>query len=518
MNPSPWQRRLAFSGGLIVLATGVSQVCGMVRELLCAHYFGTRAAAAAFFAAWTIPEIVVMIISGAFGATLVSLYSETAGRERKTLLLTALAVVAVVVCLAAVLLGLLAPALIRILYLPFDPETTTLCVTNFRLLMPVMVILVLEALLAAVLQAGHRFKLIAISQIVAAVGGLAALVVLVNWFDSYALALSLGVTAVLAFLIKAAPLRSRLAGVRIALVQARPFLARWWWLTLPLMFGTVIVRLNPLVDSVMGLYLGPEALAVLHYAYNIYFFPYLLFGASLGTVLYPHLTEAFAGGQPERMRERLVWGIKLTVLALLPITIALLVLARPLLTVLLQHGAFSGRDVQLTAWVLQAYTLGLVVTGINGLYSRTLVALQDRRGVFGFTLLSFFGNIVLNAVNIVVLGMDYRGMVGIALSTTMMAYILCALARRRIEGRLGALVPAGVVRAALRPLLAALVMLAVTALAWWWWSRTGGGRAWQILGLGLAGSSGVLVYVVILREQVSNVYRIMAGPPPSRAV
>ena len=55
----------------------------------------------------------------------------------------------------------------------------------------------------------------------------------------------------------------------------------------------------------------------------------------------------------------LLWAIRCVLFIALPATLALLILAEPILTTLFQYGAFGATDVAKAAYSLRAYTLGL---------------------------------------------------------------------------------------------------------------------------------------------------------------
>jgi putative peptidoglycan lipid II flippase len=98
----------------------------------------------------------------------------------------------------------------------------------------------------------------------------------------------------------------------------------------------------------------------LSYADRLMEFPVALLGVALGVVLMPQLAAAKAAHDTQRYSAMLDWGLRLVVLLAVPCAVALLTFATPLVAVLYHYGAFSARDVQMTALALMGWGAGLV--------------------------------------------------------------------------------------------------------------------------------------------------------------
>jgi putative peptidoglycan lipid II flippase len=89
-----------------------------------------------------------------------------------------------------------------------------------------------------------------------------------------------------------------------------------------------------------------------------------LLGVALGVVLMPQLAAAKSMSDvaqgAARYSELLDWGLRLVLLLALPCALALLLFAEPLTAVLYHYGAFTARDVQMTATALMGWGAGLV--------------------------------------------------------------------------------------------------------------------------------------------------------------
>ena len=86
--------------------------------------------------------------------------------------------------------------------------------------------------------------------------------------------------------------------------------------------------------------------------------PYGILAVSILTALTPDLAERWSTGDHDGFRARLSTGLRTGALVMLPAAAGYLVLARPLVTLLLQHGAFRSADARQTADVLAYFALG----------------------------------------------------------------------------------------------------------------------------------------------------------------
>ncbi|MGI9119986.1 MAG: murein biosynthesis integral membrane protein MurJ, partial [Acidimicrobiales bacterium] len=158
--------------------------------------------------------------------------------------------------------------------------------------------------------------------------------------------------------------------------------------------------------------------------------PHAVLSVSLMTALLPELSERWAVGDVAGFRSRLRFGLRLCLVVLVPAGAVYAVIARPLVALVLQHGALTGASAQLTADVLALLALGLPGFSCFLLLSRAYNAMQDTRSLFFLYLLENGVNIGLAILLYPALGV--RGLaVSYSVAYTVAAIVALAHLRRR---------------------------------------------------------------------------------------
>jgi putative peptidoglycan lipid II flippase len=209
-----------------------------------------------------------------------------------------------------------------------------------------------------------------------------------------------------------------------------------------------------LANGVQG---GPTAMFT---AFAFFQLPYGIAAVSIMTALVPRMSAQAVRGDEAGFGASVGSGLRLMGVLLLPATAAYLVLARPLVTTLLEHGVMSADSSRLVAEVLQMFALGLVPFSFYLLLLRAFYARQDARTP---TLV----NLVLNAVYA---GFSLVLFPALRVQGLALAHSLCYVAGAAVAGvllsrRMGGLGLAGTAGALGRAAGASVVAAGAMALA-----------------------------------------------------
>jgi len=222
--------------------------------------------------------------------------------------------------------------------------------------------------------------------------------------------------------------------------------------------------------------------------------PHGLIAVAVSLAVLPTLSRLFAQGDQEGFRHTLGRGLRTVLVLIVPATLALFVLAEPIVALLFEHGQFTSHDTFWTTWALRYYLLGLIFAAIDWPLNYAFYARQD-------TLTPALVGVVSVVVYLTValLLIDPLGMLGLVLADSAKhlahASIMLILTRRRI----GQLSDLGLGQATAKALLAGGAMAGVMALSlagltWFFSSRTSGGFVVELLMVAVPAGLGVLVY------------------------
>src|SRR5881227_3588862 len=118
--PTPPRRRIAVNTAIFAIATGLSRVAGLGREIVAASYFGTRGPASAFTIASQIPNLMSNLFAqAALSAAFVPVFTDLLqqGRRREAFKLASTIFWIILIALGAVTaIGILAAGVIMPLF------------------------------------------------------------------------------------------------------------------------------------------------------------------------------------------------------------------------------------------------------------------------------------------------------------------------------------------------------------------------------------------------------------------
>ncbi len=158
---------------IILAATVVGRVFGLVRDMAVAHFFGANATTDAFFLAYKIPYLLSLTVGGALTATFIPVFTQrmVTGRRDEAWKLTVSMTNTVGLVLSGLTVALivLAPWVVPLFGPGFDPSTMDLAVSLFRILMPGVIFAGLAGLATGVLNSLKGFSVPAFSASVGAV-------------------------------------------------------------------------------------------------------------------------------------------------------------------------------------------------------------------------------------------------------------------------------------------------------------------------------------------------------------
>lgn len=375
------------SSGAMGAATLVSRILGMAREILYANFMGAGVVAGAFKLAFMIPNLFRRLLGeGALTAAFIPIFKEKEKTEGEAsmwrsansvisaLILAASGIIAVVVAGISIVLLVVPESL--------SPDRV-LMLRLLRLMFPYMLLVCMAAVFMGMLNARGQFFLPALGAVVLNTIMIAVvLFVAPRWgaeLEHQIFALAFGVlvagTAQTAYQVPAL-LRE---GFRFRWVSpfrnetVREVVRKM----IPGMMGVAAFQLNVLITQGIAYAVDPQIFAWFDYSVRLMELPQGMFGISLATYLLPTLAGLAAEKKFPEFRATLGQGLGYLVFANMIASVLLIILAEPIVRLLFEHGKFSSVDTRNVAFALACLAPGLIAFSVVNILARAFYALGD---------------------------------------------------------------------------------------------------------------------------------------------
>ncbi len=524
--PPPGGGGVARNTLIFSIATGISRVVGLAREIVFASYFGTTPVASAYTLAYLVPNLVANLFAqSALSAAFVPVFTDLLqkGRRKEAIRLASTLFWIMLIGLGALMaFFILAAGFVMPLFIgPKLVKETGLTVGLSRVLFPVILLLGLNGLLVGVLQSYDHFTIPAISPAVWNAVIIVLLVVLAPHFhgdnEIYAYAVGILAATVVQVLLAFGALGRIDFRLQVKIDWHDPRIRQVFMLMLPITIGLGIVNLDQLINSAFGSLVSNEAPRAIDNAFRVYMLPQGMFSVAVATVLFPTLSRMASKRDPAAMRSAVGNGMRQINLMLIPAAAFMVVLPTPIVKLLFERGEFNARSTHLVSIALFWFAFSLPFGGLNLLLTRTFFAVQ--RPWIPTRLAAT--NIVVDIIVSIAL---YKplGIAGLIIGTISANVVMTGLQFHRLRiGLNGRLEGAQTTMITARILIASALLAGVSWVVWKLLDELlGGSLAAEVVSVGAAAAAGLFVYVravLAMRipeaHQVGNLIRARLGRP-----
>lgn len=467
MSTPPTQRHLVRSAGVIGAWTGLSRVLGFIRDIVIASAFGTGVSAEAFVVSFRIPNLLRDLVGeGATNSAFVPVLTECREKHPERfwrLAATLFRTMALILTVLSALGMLFAPQIVALIAPGFlsstDPEKYPLTVRLTRIIFPYLFFIGLSALAMGILNTLKEFKSSAVGPVLLNLTMIASGVWFERTYGPMALVVAVLIGGVLQLACQLGPLFK--AGFRVSPAgDDGHYTRKIGRLLLPRAFGSALYQINVFVDSVLASFerfVGPGGQSALYYSNRLFQLPLAIFGLALAQALLPTFSTQMIKQDRGGFRETFAASICTLLFVVLPASAGLVVLARPIVRILLEHGRFDAYSTSITSAALFFYAFGLLSCCLIKVLVNAFYAMQDTRTPVRTMLVSVAVNVGLS-----VWLMRPLGIGGLALASTISATLNGVLLYRELRRRMGPFDEPRILAAAAKT-LAATALMAVCA-------------------------------------------------------
>ncbi len=419
-------RRIVSAAAIVAVFTVAAKLAGAGKEIVVAQHFGTSRDVDAFLIAMIVPSFMIAIIGTALNFALMPAYVAVRQREgpghAQQLLSTVMALSLAVLVGTVIFVAALTPTLLPLVSERFAGSDGQLTRELSYMLIPTIILAGTTTIWTAVLNAHGRFAGPTAAGVALPLVTVAALMVFGRIVGVRALAWgTLGGYFLETALVGAALHREGLslrprwggmtAGVRQVLGELGPAAA-----------AMLFTAANPVIDQVIAATLGPGSVASLGYGNKVVAFAAGIGSASLGSAVRPHFSRLAAAGDWLSFDKMIRSYSRIVVALSLLVTAGIIGLSIPIVRVLFERGAFTPQDSVEVARIQAFYAFQIPFRMMSLLFVGFMITTARNRALMVFSLVNLF----VNVVGDIVLA-RYLGVAGIALSTSLVCAVSCAM-------------------------------------------------------------------------------------------
>lgn len=376
-------RRIASSAGIVMATAMIGQALGFLREWTLAHQVGSNRTTDAYYAAFTLPNMLnYLVAGGALSVIFIPVFTKYVAEDREEEGWHVFSVVVTfmtLLMLFVVVLGeLLANQLVRLIAPGFPPAQKAEVVFLTRLLMPAQFGFMLGSILAAVQYVKDRFLIPSLGQALYNLG-----VVLGGWV----LAPHMGITGFAIGAVAGAlggNLLVQLYGARQVQAQFRPSLdlrnpgfRLFLKMAVPIMLALSLTTTDDWIIRWFGSYLQVASITWLSYAKALMRVPIVAIGQAVGVAAFPVLARLYSENKFDEVNRTFNNVLKGQLLVAVPIAALTIAQAVPLVHLVFLHTRLHEPDLQATASALALFSLGMFVWASQALLSRSFYAMRN---------------------------------------------------------------------------------------------------------------------------------------------
>ncbi|MEY3869563.1 MAG: hypothetical protein RLZZ338_3454 [Cyanobacteriota bacterium] len=443
-------RSLVGIAGIVAVATLISKVFGLVRQVAIAAAFGVGPAVDAYNYAYVIPGFLLILlggINGPFHSAIVSVLAKREKEEAAPLVETITTLVGGVLLIVTVFLiffadpmiDLVAPGLMKTsegLYIK------SIAVQQFKIMAPMALLAGLIGIGFGTLNAADMYWLPSISPLfssVALIGGLGIFALQVGdkitepkyaFLGGLVLAWGTLIGAILQWLVQVwTQWRAGLGKLRLRFNFKDPSVKEVTKIMLPATLSSGMLQINVYTDLFFASYI-PQAAAAMGYAGLLVQTP---LGIISNVILVPFLPIFSRLTDPENwgeLKDKIRQALIFTALTMLPFSALMVTLALPIVRVVYERVAFNQQASQFVTPVLMAYAIGMFVYLGRDVLVRVFYALGDGETPFRISIINIFLNAVFDYLLVNVLGAPGLVLATVAVNLISMVWLIVLLDKR----------------------------------------------------------------------------------------
>jgi putative peptidoglycan lipid II flippase len=501
--------QVAKTAGSVGIAVFSSRILGLIREQVMAVLFGAGYYMDAFVVAFRIPNLLRdLFAEGALSTAFVTVftdYDQKKGAEATWRLANNVLLSLTILLSLITILGMFfSEEIIRIMAPDFGRIQGKIALTRLltNIMFPFLILISSAAVVMGILNTKGRFFIPAMASTFFNLGSIVGGVLCAWGAPSFGQPPIVGMavgTLIGGFL----QLAIQLPSLKRSGFSWRPHLnlkdeglRRIMVLMIPAVIGLSATQINLFISTNFAARCAQGSVSWLNYAFRLMQFPIGIFGVAISIATLPVIARQASQGDMRALKTTYVSSLTMAFLLTIPASFGLVILAKPIIRLIFEHGRFNAQDTIHTAEALIYYAVGLFAYSSVKITVPVFYALKDTK----YPVIASFLAVVSNVIFIsLTLDIFQHKAIAFSMSITMIFnfIFLSAVLYRKVGGY--------DLRVLLRSLLKITLASGIMGLAAFYLNRWLGlllnpeGLFNQILILALVITIAVLIYFFIMR-------------------
>jgi putative peptidoglycan lipid II flippase len=410
----------------------LGSLISLLSDMILSYKFGADAFTDAFFIAQSVPFILYLALAVAITGSLTIIYKSLKRDETiNSFASNILTIVFMLALLVIIVISFVAKPVVYIFAVGFDEETLSVAVKLTRIIIYSLIPLSMISVFKGFLQYKKKFVSIAFESV--PIYLCLFFGILSSSTEKYNI---LGISIFIGYLITAMIMvvSSYKNGMRykphfkLNDENIKPLMI----LVIPIFINLFSYQINNFIDRTLASTIATGAISSLFYSQKLLMILIGILFFIVSSVFFPMLVKSYQKTKMRDFKEILFYSLNSVAVIILPLSIFLITLANPIITIIFQRGAFNVENTKLTADVFMMYSIGMLPLTLKLMLDNIFYSMNDKKT-------PLIGAVILVAVNIL---LDYvliqpLQTMGIALATSIASAISVIIMVFMLRNKIG---------------------------------------------------------------------------------
>ncbi|MEG2246567.1 MAG: murein biosynthesis integral membrane protein MurJ [Peptostreptococcaceae bacterium] len=444
----------------LMIVTMLSKILGFGRELALTYAYGANSISDVYITTVAIPTILFASIGTAISTAFIPIFYEIDKIEgrNKSLIFTnnVFNIVILLSTIMAILGFVFAEPLVKIFAISFSGAKLKIAIKFTKIMIFGIVFIGLSNLMTGWLQINDKFSIAGMIGLPFNILIILGILLSINTNVNIMAVLSL--IAMCSMFLFQLPFAIKCGyKYKLHLDFKDKHIKKMLGLIIPVFIGVGVNQVNIIVDRSLASTLGDGFITILNSANRLNNFVIGLFIMTISAVIFPTLSKLSNGDNLEKFNRSIVKSVNSVVILIIPISVGAIVLAKPVVRIVFERGAFNSDATSMTAVALACYSTGMIGFGLREILNKVFYSLQDTKTPMINGAMAMGMNIVLNIIFVKILGYS-----GLALATSFSALICILLLFNSLNKKIGYFGQDKIYSTMFKSLMAAIVMGIIT--------------------------------------------------------